>query len=461
MAMVDTLVPGVSTLTRFARYYTLYWALADFAEEHGLEAPECQSLLRRAEVALALVSRDSCFDRVNSLVDRGESARLAEVGTVSYSPRPWGFWSQYGGPSAALGTVEVKGGALRRGRHACPPALRAMFRPLLELVRRRPFHLDDAPAFAGLALDRLDAADMVPVRELFTATRNGRHDAHEWTGNDHTRRATLRILIRAVQLRPSTVNWADALRECVAYGNTLDTDPVLSKEERAQAWRGVLLRHHSVGAWRRLWAELVEQVRADGGSVTRDDLHAWISSEVPEMTVRDFVMNCPAIVDPAGHPLPAEEQIHAALDTVEGDLAVLLVGGLRLDQLTGKSLAAFLGRKPGGRGQFLDPSWVAFQQREHRNRSMGEFARALVDDMLAQSRRVALRKLTVDTEGRMTLFTRLHERNGRYFADQPEGAGNVGLRLEQLGFMAVQLGLFELDGTSTTESAAELLALPA
>ncbi len=247
----------------------------------------------------------------------------------------------------------------------------------------------------------------------------------------------------------------------VAYGNMLDTDPVLSKEERAQAWRGVLLRHHSVGAWRRLWAELVEQVRADGGSVTRDDLHAWISSEVPEMTVRDFVMNCPAIVDPAGHPLPAEEQIAAALDTAEGDLAVLLVGGLRLDQLTGKSLAAFLGRKPGGRGQFLDPSWVAFQQREHRNRSMGEFARALVDDMLAQSRRVALRKLTVDTEGRMTLFTRLHERNGRYFADQPEGAGNVGLRLEQLGFMAVQLGLFELDGTSTTESAAELLALPA
>jgi hypothetical protein len=37
MAMVDTLVPGVSTLTRFVRYYAQYWALAEFAEERALE----------------------------------------------------------------------------------------------------------------------------------------------------------------------------------------------------------------------------------------------------------------------------------------------------------------------------------------------------------------------------------------------------------------------------------------
>lgn len=161
MAMVDTLVPGVSTLTRYARYYTLYWAVADFAKEHELDAAECQTLVRRAEVALALVSRDTHsasrfaahgVDRVNSLVERGETAQLAEVGSGSYSPRAWGFWSQYAGPSTVLGTVEVKGGALRCGRHACPPALREMFLPLLHLVRQRPFYPDDASAFIGLAL---------------------------------------------------------------------------------------------------------------------------------------------------------------------------------------------------------------------------------------------------------------------------------------------------------------------
>jgi hypothetical protein len=61
--------------------------------------------------------------------------------------------------------------------------------------------------------------------------------------------------------------------------------------------------------------------------------------------------------------------------------------------------------------------------------------------MLAQSRRVALRKLRVDTRRQMTLFTKLHERNGRYFADQREGVGNVGLRIVQLSGMAEQLGL--------------------
>ncbi|MFC4949063.1 hypothetical protein [Pseudonocardia sp. GCM10023141] len=37
LSMVATLVPGLSTLTQFARYYSLYWAIADLAEREQLD----------------------------------------------------------------------------------------------------------------------------------------------------------------------------------------------------------------------------------------------------------------------------------------------------------------------------------------------------------------------------------------------------------------------------------------
>jgi hypothetical protein len=57
LAGVDALVPGVSTLTRFGRYYGLYWAIAAWAGERALSHIECRQLVRRAEVGLALVSQ--------------------------------------------------------------------------------------------------------------------------------------------------------------------------------------------------------------------------------------------------------------------------------------------------------------------------------------------------------------------------------------------------------------------
>lgn len=477
MAMVDTLVPGVSTLTSLARYYALYWAIAAFAEERQLDAGTCQMVLRRAEVALALVSREydherraHGIDRVSSILDNGDPATLVPPGRGSYSPRAWGFWSQYNGPSVTLGTVRTENGALRTGRHACPPAVRRMFRPLLEIVIARDYPLDDLEPLAGLALDRSDAPDLELLAELFAATRSGRHAPTEWTGDDRTRRATVRVLARAAQLQRAAQHWVEAARAFVAYGTVIATDPVLAAAdtaERAMAWRGVLLRHHSVGAWRRLWAALVDQVSWAAGSATRADLHDWIASQMPSVTVREFVGTCPPTLDRHGHPAPAEEQVAEWYRDGEGnpvlaDVAILLLGGQRADQLTGRAHAAFLGRGSQGRGQFLDPRWVAYRQREHADQPMAELGRAFVDDMLAQSRRVALRKMRVDQGGRMTLFTRLHERNGLYVADQPEGSGNIGLRVDQVQVLAEQVGLARplLDGHSITPRAARLLELP-
>jgi hypothetical protein len=471
MAMVETLAPGVSTLTRFARYYALYWALAAFASERDLDAVACQTLLRRAEVGLAWASLEQDeatpahgADRVTSMLARGDSLRMAELGSDSYSPRAWGFWSQYNGPSATLGTTEVKNGALRPGRHACPDQVRAMFDPLLEVAAARPVTEDDLGALAPLALNAPATLDVAPLRELMTATREGRFEPEVWAGNDHTRRATYRILVRAVQLQPEARSWDEAVRASVAYGDAVATDSVLRCEERSWVWRGVLLRHHSVGAWRRLWASLVDQVRDQAGSATREDLYDWITAEVPSSTtVGEFVASCPAPSAHDGHPSPAEEQVRRDASPVQANLAILLLGGQRAQDLTGRTLAAFLGRRRGARGQFLDPTWIASRGQEYQQRPVTEFARALVDDMLAQARRVALRKLRIDGQGRMTLFTKLHERNGRYHADSAEGAGNVGLRIDQLGTIAEQLGLLSSSptGLAAGPSAAEYLELPA
>jgi hypothetical protein len=43
MAAVDALVPGVSTVTRYARYYGLYWTLAHHAGTPGWTARSANS----------------------------------------------------------------------------------------------------------------------------------------------------------------------------------------------------------------------------------------------------------------------------------------------------------------------------------------------------------------------------------------------------------------------------------
>ena len=477
MAMIGTLIPGVSTLTTLARYFTLYWALAAFADEHQLDAATCQTLVRRSEVALALASRAFSgeprahgVDRVIAILDKGDPTKLTPHARTSYSPRAWGFWSQYAGPSVALGTVTTDHGALREGRLACPPAVRTMFEPLLRTVATRDFPAEKADALIELAPDQTDTPDLPPFADLFTAALSSSQGTSDWTGDDRTRRETLRVATRVVQLSPTVSAWTDAMRQTLAYGDTITTDPVFTAEEtadRALAWRGVLLRHQSVGAWRRLWAALVEHVRNAEERADRAALHEWITAAVPATTVDRFLSECPPFVGPDGHPAPAEEQLldHHRGDhgpPIVADLAILLIGGQRLEHLSGPARSAFLGYGSQSRGQFLDPRWMAYRHHEYAGRSLQELGRTVVDDMLAQSRRVALRKLQVGRDGRMTLFSRLHERNGRYFAEQSEGSGNVGLRIDQVHQLCEQLGLAtpQPDRTVITPYGRNLLGLP-
>lgn len=471
LGMVNTLVPGVSTLTDTVRYFSMYWAIGEFADRKKCDASESLTLIRRAEVALAWASLLEPVsgrglhgaDTLGGLLKKGKTDGLADTGPGSYSPRTWGYWSQYKGSAVVLGLATTERDALRSGPRECPAAIRDMFRPLLEIVdSRSPTH-DDVQTIRYLADIGPTSADIPAMRKLMTAGVNTGGPSAAITGNDRTRRSTLRILARSVQLNPGHPGWSDFLTAGVAYGEHIDQDPVLLDEsDRAQAWRGLLLRRLSVGSWRILWSALVDRVRDQRDPMTRSQLHDWISDKLPAVTVEDYLANCPDTVDLAGLPAPAEDTVAATkADVIEAAITVLLLGSLRTEQLTGRALAGFGGGSPSRR-LFLDPWWVAARRREYLTHPMNELGRVLVDDMLAQSRRVSLRKMRIRSDGRMILPTKLHEREGWYFAGRREGSGNVGLRAHQLGTIGTQLGLFgEVEGKPVvTDVGCEYLDLP-
>lgn len=391
--------------------------------------------------------------------DDGAEFTVADgSGSRSYSPRSWGFWSQYNGPSLALGTVAMENGALRPGRHPCPRQVTEMYAPLVAGLERGPGLRLPSAALGRLSLQQEEETpDLEPLGAVFTATVDGRHDPQAWTGDDRTRRATLRILARSWQLNPDAETWIEAFANGVAYGATAREDRLLAEEERTAAWRGVVLRHHSVGAWRHLWAALVNKVR-DAENAARSHLHEWISGQLPDGTVAEFEEGLPPVVDGHGDPWPAESLLLRDDAGVVTDVALLLLGARRLNTLTGVTLRAFSGRRP----TYLDPSWMAHLRRDFARRPLAELGRRLVDDMLAQSRRVALRKVKVNPDGTISLFSRLHERNGVYFADSSEGSGNIGLRIHQLAEIAVQIGLLTPDPLEpVTPRGGRLLEVPA
>ncbi|MEU4954371.1 hypothetical protein [Streptomyces lavendulae] len=465
--LVDRLVPGVSSVTKYARYYGLYAAAAAEAERRDLDAQDCRELLRRAEVLLVAgqVARspggipDGLFphghDGVYPALSAGGGLDLERTARV-YSPRSWGFWSQYGAPAQVLGIVDYHRGGIRPGRHSCPAEVRDLFAPLLALAssQRTEVQSTDLQEAGAAALGEPCTAEREWLASLLTATRDGIHRPEEWHATDRTRRATLRVLARAVALHGGD-SYTRALRGTVAFGPLVSDDPVLSGIPEAARWRGLLLRHYSVSAWRRLWADLVTEVGGQDGGQDRSaaELRVWLRDQVPDGTVDEALAGLGPVHDPAGHSLPVEPGLLHEDPAPWRDIRVLLAGGLRArgaaagtrpspDPLSAGVQRAFLGE----RREFLDPTWMEALMRDYGNRPVRDLASRLVDDMLAQSRRVALRKLRYDPQtGGYKIFTRLHMRNDRYFRIGEESRAEVGIRIPQLGSIGSQLGLFTAD----------------
>lgn len=472
MRAVDRLVPGMSTVTRYLRYHSMYAAIAAHAEQNAWDSIACRRSVRRSEVLLAALQHHAGTDLewLAHGVDRvrrycGEELELARAAdeeqlSQSYSPRRWGFWDQYGGPAMVLGTVDVRDGALRPGRHLCPAEVRELFAPLLSLAGR------DVVSFADLETAG-QAAPGVPcpaerkwLTEVLTATHSGgTHVPGDWEASDRTRRATLRILGRAIDLRGHEgYGYQETLRSAVAFGEEATTDPVLATIPETAGWRGVLLRHYSVGAWRRLWAALVAGVGSKDGEADRsaEELRDWLADQAPDADVRRTLDDLPPLKGAEGQLLPVERCILAqGVQLPTTNVLLLMVGALRSREghLPADVRAVFLGRQRQW-AEFLDPTWVDGLINDYLDRRVGDLAARLVDDMLAQSRRVALAKLRTDpATGGLKIFSRLHLRNERYFKTGDEGDSDIGTRIPQLGFFAEQLGLFTVRDSCHTVTA--------
>ncbi|GAB2816682.1 hypothetical protein GCM10022221_13450 [Actinocorallia aurea] len=454
---VDILVPGVSSVTRYVRHYALYAAMAAHAEEQELDSEDCRRLLRRSEVILAAASQADGVAGSAHGIDRVKELFLSSAGGLdvkgaadpdsmrkSYSPRAWGFWEQYGGPSQVLGTVALDGRALRPGRHACPLEVRRLFASLFAAASHDRLSAADLSDLAPISLQAENRAEVPWLRELFTAVSRGRHEPNDWQTDDRRRRSALRIHARTLDLgaAPGDPTPISAWEQTIAYGHLARTDPVLSRIPEVPGWRGVLLRNHSVSAWRRLWAAMIASIGQDGGDSDKsgEELRAWLADQMPAESVRSFLSGLPATMA-GGETAPAEREILAADPSMSPLTAVglLLLGGRRAEELEGEVRTAFL----GAQRDFLNPLWVSLQTRDHLDRPMAELAERLVDDMLAQARRVAMSKMRPDREGRMLMFSRVHERNGRYYKTSDEGSTELGTRIPQLADFSVQLGLVD------------------
>ncbi|MGP4030266.1 hypothetical protein [Actinomadura sp. 3N407] len=471
----ELLVPGISSVTRYVRYYALYAALGAYRAEHDLDEAASLRLLRRCEVVLAGVSRvhddpdgwpsmAHAVDEVRHSLDA--DALHTEVaarmdGDHPYSPRRSGFWSQYLGPSTVLSTAVNGGDVPQPGRHACPAEVTALFAPLLRAAEADVLDVERLRVLAPLAMQVPERPEVSWMRGLFTATRHGRHDPEEWGPDDRRRRATFRMLGRAVELHggDAALGWEVCARSAVAFGPETETDPVLRGIDNVLGWRGLLLRNYSVGAWRRLWAALVRSIGPQDGEADRSlaELRAWLADPMPATSLRACLDELPDTM--AGeHPAPAERRLIQEADRRDPLLNVklLLVGGRRAGELSGEARTTFLGTQH----DILNPLWMGRLIKEFADRPMRDLAVRLVDDMLAQARRVALAKTRPDANGRMKVFSRVHERGGRYYKTGDEGDGDIGTRLHQAGEFAQQLGLVARadDGTaSLTPLGSELL----
>ncbi|GAA2425575.1 hypothetical protein GCM10010421_10450 [Streptomyces glaucus] len=461
MRMVDHLVPGVTTVTPHARYYALHGLIAAHAGAAGSTAPAAQELLRRAEVALAAVSfahhshvhewlpRAHGIDALARRLHSGSVAvaESAVPGRGGYVRNAWGFWGPYAGSETVLGILSP-GPMPVPGPRLDGTAVRDGLGELLDLAAEETLRVEDlAPLGARLCVcaggERPDGAWLA---RLMCGS-----DAADAGPRSTTRRQTIRLLTRVADTH-HVVHFARDVGHVLAYGDFLTTDAVAGGIDVAPAWRGVVLRNYSVGAWRRLWSWLVEQVE---GMIPVEELADRFAEELPDVTVDAFLSSLPATRSTTGVPLPAEHDLRLADEPLPlTELRVLAVGARRTDELSGRARDTFL----GPRGVELGPEWVGRWLEEKRPTGLRDAARRLVHVLVARSQRVALTKVRRRPDGSLWLPTRLRERDGWLYRTSREGRGDVGLRLGQLSTVLATCGVLRYDRCwSVTRFGRELL----
>lgn len=451
MNTVDRLVPGVTTVTLNARYYALHGLIATEASNQELDAASAQDLLRRAEVALGAVSarhlrvepdahqglsRPHGYDVIAPRLDAG-----VEIGTLAargaYAQSAWGFWPPYRGSEATLQITAAN--ELAPGERFDIQNVQAGLGDVLHLAKRAVLDVDALDSNAHLCVCRsVTSTDGDWLARLFAQPGiSDDRQTRAWT-----RRQTLRILTRCVQLTDVREASRDVSR-FIGYNSAVNSDPVLTGTVITAQWRGLVLRNHSVGAWRELWAWVVNGI---DGLTSRATLGNRFADALPDQTLGSFKDGLPPSRTADGQPAPAELDADLAeADWPERCIGILLLGARRTSELAGHELSGFQGTNPDDVFEELSPQWLADQVDTWRDRSVRDFARWLTEVMINRSQRLASRKARPDKTGVLKIPSRVYLRDGFIFRDSPETGGRPSVRLGQLAGVLAGVGLLVRD----------------
>lgn len=459
IATIAKLLPGTTTVTTLARYYSLHAYLATVVEDRELAGPEALNLLRRCEVVtagatiMALQGDDERPHGYDAIRPRMDAEGCLDVAGLAarpggYSDQRSGFLPAYIGSENDLGLLV--GNTLVPGSRVDRGVLTSAFAGLTDLAAQDRVELNELADAGHLSINALaEAPDGPWLARLLCGV-----EVPDANANDEVRNDTARLLGRALVIDPAG-SPVQSFQRFVMYGSNLDHDPIAGTVPAAAAWRGCLLRHQSVGAWRVLWHWTVEQIV---GETDPSEIVQRMAGAFPRGTLAEFLDHLPATTDRAGHPVPAEEVLRGQ-GTNAPTLAfgTLALGARRYGELTGRARDAF----SDGRPTVFSPPWVNNWITERRDRAMSDVAADLVAALLDRAKRVAFRKMRVRPDGTVWLPTRVHERNGLLYAVGSESPRNVGVRLEQFGRILISLGVLErVDGQARLSAAgADLLGL--
>jgi hypothetical protein len=439
--LVDGLLPGVITTTGHARTFALHALVWAEAAERGLDQAEALELLRRCEVVLAgitLQHEGAHFtqipqphggDKLRANFNASgqlDVAKLAssEKPSERYSPNASGFASAYLGSELRLGLAE-NGQPPKPGPRTDVRLLRDALGGILELAGEDTLEVEILAAVPQLcACAAPISLDGPWLQRLFVAP--DQLEALEQA--DRARRQTAQLLGRVLMLPGSSTEAPqDRFRQALGFGQFIAADPVAAQLRIAHAWRGAILRNYSVGAWRRIWSWLVDLL---GEPAPVHELADQLADVLDDITVAQLIDGLPDRTNAGGVLLPAEEQLRMAQWEPDPltEIRLLTLGALRLDDLEGRVLAAFAGREDE---DDLGPYWFRAQLDARRDDHLRDFARWLVEMMVARAQRVALSKMEYDrARGRFWIPSRIRERAGLISRLSREGWGEVGLRVD-------------------------------
>lgn len=461
MRRVEALLPGVTTVTPHARYYSLHAYIA--TELSGLETQDARDLLRRCEVVFGAVSilharqypemhfgmsQPHGGDKIEqSMNDNGvlEVVKLAAL--KEYAQAQDGFLGPYLGSERTMRLVQQGTGLIEPGVRVEPRILVRAFQGLLKIAQMDRVETATLQENNHLCLCGHSATERGWLRSVMIPRDVG---AVRTLGMRRTQ--TAQMLGRLIELfEPESISRdlaGSLVEDPAAY-----EDLVLLQLDVVPAWRGVVLRRWYTQAWRDFWQWLVNEKLV--GARPRSAWEHSLTGGLPaNMTLLEYEQKLPLGV--VGGALKAAEISDVVRDiecTGARQIAMLIIGARRVGNLPESVAPHFENPEEEILNAQLTPSWLAKFLDERQDKQITEVGRELIALVIDRSQRVALSKGTFKN-GIWKIPSRITVSDGLIFKSSNEGGGPVSLRWDQLVQVMSGLGIvskIQIPGTVSSK----------